>query len=153
MKCLFVSPVCRREHFRTWVRDTKWVRIKLLSRYVDRFVAETRKQTKRKQSLFTVLAFPRKYNQAVWLRCTRPPAAGPLRESCPAHQNCPWICPLCGTAPGRPRAYAVCRTAGTSSQTAVGEQQKGLWNQKSKQELETWPYQTSFKLACFPFLL
>lgn len=76
------------------------------------------------QSLFTVLACPRKYSQALLLRCTRLPAVGQLPSSCPAHQSCPWICPLCGTAPGRPRAYAVCRTACMSAQTTAGQQKR-----------------------------
>lgn len=101
------------------------------------------------KSPVTVLVFPRKYSQAVWLRCTRPPAAGPLLESCPARQSCPWICPLCGTAPGKLRAYAVCRTAGTSAQTAAGQRQRGRqnWNQLSEYEPEPYPFQTSVKLA------
>lgn len=77
----------------------------------------------------------------MWLRCTHLPAAAPLRESCPAHRSCPWICPLCETAPGRPLAYAVYHTAGTFSQTAVGQQQGGRWN------LKAW-----FKFKCHSWL-
>lgn len=87
------------------------------------FCPEARIKYKR-QSLFTVLACPRKYSQALLLRCTRLPAVGQLPSSCPAHQSCPWICPLCGTAPGRPRAYAVCRTACMSAQTTAGQQKR-----------------------------
>lgn len=70
-------------------------------------------------SYFTILACPRRCSQVVWLRCTHPPTAGQLHESYPVHQSFPWICPPCETAPGRPHAFAVCHTAGTSAQKAV----------------------------------
>lgn len=103
------------------------------------------------QSLFTVLACPRKYSQALLLRCTRLPAVGQLPSSCPAHQSCPWICPLCGTAPGRPRAYAVCRTACMSAQTTAGQQKRKSDINANIPKWEKFRVQISLKQSHFLF--
>lgn len=96
-------------------------------------------------SYFTILACPRRCSQVVWLRCTHPPTAGQLHESYPVHQSFPWICPPCETAPGRPHAFAVCHTAGTSAQKAV---ERGKKKKKKSKPLK-WDMFQVFVLKGF----
>lgn len=103
-------------------RETKYVGGSVLEKRCIRSQNKpSRECLLRPDEPLTAPGSPRRCSRAAWRRCTRPPAAAPPRGSCPARRSCPWICPLCGTAPGRPRAYAACRTAGTSARTAAGQ--------------------------------